>query len=109
MDCYRRVGKDWLAEQLAREVLQASTDYDGTERAPMRNAVARVTLGVVAARAGNLEAAISYGEQALGGTRRSIPSLVVVSEDLRTVLQQQYGGQGDAEDFLGHFRSLRAA
>ncbi|MEW1913882.1 XRE family transcriptional regulator [Kitasatospora sp. NPDC085895] len=109
MDCYRRVGEDRLAEQLAREVLRAGTDYDGTERAPMRNAEARVTLGVVAARAGDLETAVSYGEQALGGPRRSIPSLVMVSEDLGTVLQQQYSGQRAAEDFLGHLRSLRVA
>jgi tetratricopeptide (TPR) repeat protein len=109
MDCYRRVGEDRLAEQLAREVLRAGTDYDGTERSPMRNAEARVTLGVVAARGGDLDTALSYGEQALAGTRRSIPSLVMVSEDLGTVLHQQYPGQRDAEDFLGHLRSLRAA
>jgi hypothetical protein len=45
MDCYRHVGEDRLAEIYAREVIRASTDFDGTERKPMRNAEARITLG----------------------------------------------------------------
>ena len=36
MDCYRHLAEDRLAETLASEVIQASTDFDGTERAPMR-------------------------------------------------------------------------
>ena len=52
MDCYRHLAEDRLAETLASEVIQASTDFDGTERAPMRLAEARITLGVVAARQG---------------------------------------------------------
>ena len=43
MDCYRHLAEDRLAETLASEVIQASTDFDGTERAPMRLAEARVT------------------------------------------------------------------
>jgi hypothetical protein len=49
MDCYRLLADDKLAENLANEVIQASTDFDGRERAPMRLAEARITLGVVAA------------------------------------------------------------
>jgi hypothetical protein len=48
MDCYRMLAEDKLAESLATEVIQASTDFDGTERAPMRLAEAQITLGVVA-------------------------------------------------------------
>ena len=36
MDCYRHLAEDKMAETLAEEVIQASTDFDGTERAPMR-------------------------------------------------------------------------
>ncbi|WP_405808239.1 XRE family transcriptional regulator [Streptomyces sp. NBC_00210] len=53
MDCYRLVGEDRLARALADEVLRTGTDFDGTERSPMRNAEARVTLGVTAAREGD--------------------------------------------------------
>jgi hypothetical protein len=52
MDCYRHLVEDRMAETLANEVIQASTDFDGTERAPMRLAEARITMGVVAARQG---------------------------------------------------------
>jgi hypothetical protein len=31
MDCYRHLAEDRLAETLANEVIQASTDFDGTE------------------------------------------------------------------------------
>jgi hypothetical protein len=87
MDCYRHLAEDATAENLADDVIQASTDFDGTERAPMRLAEARVTLGVVAARQGDLEHAVHYGEQALHGQRRSLPSLMMVRRDLIRVLK----------------------
>ncbi len=55
MDCYRMLAEDKLAETLADEVIRSSTDFDGTERAPMRTAEARITLGVIAARQGDVE------------------------------------------------------
>jgi hypothetical protein len=54
MDCYRLLGEDRSAENLAHEVIRAGTDFDGSERSPMRMAEARITLGVVAARQGDL-------------------------------------------------------
>ena len=50
MDCYRHLAEDRMTETLADEVIRSATDFDGTERAPMRLAEAKVTLGVVAAR-----------------------------------------------------------
>jgi hypothetical protein len=77
--------EDRLAETLANEVIQASTDFDGTERAPMRLAEARITLGVVAARQGDLEQAVDLGGRALSAPRKSLPSLLMVSRDLTRV------------------------
>ncbi|WP_246144939.1 XRE family transcriptional regulator [Actinacidiphila oryziradicis] len=71
MDCYRLVGEDRLARTLAEEVLRVGTDFDGTEHSPMRNAEARVTLGVVAAREGDLEQALIHGGRALQGGKHS--------------------------------------
>ena len=68
MDCYRHLAEDRMAETLADEVIRSATDFDGTERAPMRLAEARVTLGVVAARQGDVEQAIHQGEHALERT-----------------------------------------
>ncbi len=107
MDALRKVGEDRLAEQLAQEVIRAGTDFDGTERSPMRIAEARVTLGVVAAREGDLDTALAFGEKALSGDRRSLPSLAMVSADLGHVLNSRYAHASEAQAFVAHLRELR--
>jgi len=97
---------DKMAENLASEVIQASTDFDGKERAPMRLAEARVTLGVVAARQGDLEGAIGQGERALNGERKSLPSLLMVSRDLTRVLNERYPAKSSTRDYLDRLHVL---
>lgn len=106
MDCYRKVGDNQISETLAREVLRAGVDFDGTERSPMRNAEARITLGVVAAREGDLGAALTYGEQALRSDRQSLPSLSMVAGDLTAVLTQRYTSDPQAREFVQYMRAL---
>jgi tetratricopeptide (TPR) repeat protein len=106
MDCYRHLAEDRLAETLANEVIQASTDFDGTERAPMRLAEARITLGVIAARQGDLEQAIHYGTQALSAPRKSLPSLLMVSRDLTKVLNDQYVKEPETQAYLDQLHAL---
>lgn len=106
MDCYRLVGEDKLARTLAEEVLRAGTDFDGTERMPMRNAEARVTLGVTAAREGDLEQAIIMGERALEGDRQSVPSLIMTSRELAAEMRGRYASEPAAQDYLAHLREL---
>lgn len=81
----RTLGANKMAENLADEVIQDSADFDGRERAPVRLAEARITLGVVGAREGDLEGAVSLGFDALKGERRPLPSLLMVSRDLAKV------------------------
>jgi len=77
MDCYRLLGaghdaastENKLAESYATEVIRIGTGAAGTELSPMRNAEARVTLGVIAARQGELERALDHGHRALSGDR----------------------------------------
>jgi hypothetical protein len=106
MDCYRMLAEDKMAETLADEVIRASTDFDGTERAPMRLAEARITLGVVAARQGDLEHAVHYGEQALSGPRKSLPSLLMVSRDLTRVLKDRYPAEHTAKTYIDQLTSI---
>ncbi|MCF6525677.1 XRE family transcriptional regulator [Streptomyces sp. JJ36] len=106
MDCYRLVGEDRLARTLADEVLRVGTDFDGTERLPMRNAEARVTLGVTAAREGDLEQALTLGERALQGDRRSLPSLLMTSRELAAEVRNRYGSESSAQEYLSHLRDL---
>jgi hypothetical protein len=106
MDCYRHLAEDRLAETLAHEVIQASTDFDGTERAPMRLAEARITLGVVAARQGDLAQAIHHGAQAMSASRRSLPSFLMVSRDLIKVLNEQYPEETETQIYLDQLHTL---
>lgn len=73
----------------------------------MRIAEARVTLGVVAAREGDLDTALAYGERALAGERKSLPSLAMVAADLGQALQTHYGHASEAQEFVTHLRELR--
>ena len=106
MDCYRMLADDKMAEHLANEVIQASTDFDGQERAPMRLAEARVTLGVVAARSGDVDSAVSQGERALSGERKSLPSLLMTSRELTRVLTEHYPSEPSTQDYLDHLRVI---
>ena len=106
MDCYRMLADDKIAETLADEVIHAGTDFDGTERAPMRLAEARVTLGVVAARQGELEQAIDHGKRALIGERKSVPSLVMVSRDLARALKDRYPNEPATSSYLNELATI---
>ncbi|WP_027342835.1 hypothetical protein [Hamadaea tsunoensis] len=108
MDGYRLVGEDGRASLYAREVIRASTDPNGIERKPMRISEARLTLAVVAGRAGDLERAVSLGRKALTGDRKSLPSLLMVSSELTSLLRDQYKDQPEAKSFLDDVRSLAA-
>jgi hypothetical protein len=72
----------------------------------MRLAEARVTLGVSAARQGDLEGAIHYGQQALGGQRKSLPSLLMVSRDLTKVLNERYPDEPTTTTYLDQIHGL---
>ncbi|MFI6944311.1 XRE family transcriptional regulator [Streptomyces sp. NPDC050418] len=109
MDCYRLLGEDRIAETLAQEVIRASTDFDGTERAPMRMAEARLTLGVVAARQGDVEQAVNYGELALTAERQSLPSLLMVSRELASIVHRDYADDAAGRDYLDHLNTLTRA
>lgn len=109
MDCYRLIGENDLARTYAEEVIRSGTAVDGQERSTMRNAEARITLGVVAAREGDLDGALSYGHQALDGDRKSLPSLLMVSRELSNVVGQQYPTHTDTVDYMERLRTLRAS
>jgi len=106
MDCYRIIGDDKLAEMHARETIRKATAPDGSNLAPMRRAEAEITLGVIAARGGAVEEAISYGYQALNIDRRSRPSLLMVISELDRALQEHYP---ENSEVLAFCDTLKAA
>jgi transcriptional regulator with XRE-family HTH domain len=109
MDCYRLSGQNELARTYAEGVLRLGTDLTGRERSPMRNAEARITLGVVAAREGDLGQAIDLGERALTGERKSLPSLLMVSRDLEAEVVNRFPNEPETNEYVDHLRHLATA
>ncbi|SES37941.1 hypothetical protein SAMN05216188_14611 [Lentzea xinjiangensis] len=107
MDCLRHIGEDRLARELAEEVIRVGTDFNGRKKSPMRIAEAQVTLGVAAAREGDLEQALARGRQALSGDRKSLPSLAMVARDLEAVLKDRYEDEPEAREYLGELRNIQ--
>ncbi len=99
MDCYRMIGDNELAEVHAREIIRKTTNVDGSLNSPMRNAEARLTLAVVAARRGDPDQALTLGQQALAVDRRSQPSLLLVGNELDEILRERYATRTDVTDF----------
>lgn len=115
MDCYRILGghdtastENKLAGNYAQEILRTGIDSTGFERTPMRNAEARITLGVISAREGELEQALDYGRRAIAGERLSVPSLLMVSTELATVVGDRFPANADATDYLDQLKQLRS-
>lgn len=115
MDCYRNLGagspgstENRLARTYAEEVIRVGTGIDGQEHAPMRIAEARITLGVVAAREGDIDGAVTYGRAALAGSRKSLPSLLMVSSELASAVSAS-GDAAPATGYLDELRTMRAA
>jgi tetratricopeptide (TPR) repeat protein len=102
--CYVLLGDDDRAEEHALEVIAHHTRPDGTTNAPMRSAAAKMDLGIIAARRGDLDQAVAYGHNAFEYERQSLTSLVSRSADLDTILQHRYRGEQLARDF--HERHL---
>lgn len=106
MDAFRIVGLDDDAAARAHEVIRAGTAPDGVETAPMRVAEARLTLAIAAARSGALDEAVSVAGQALCGERRSLPSLLMVADELRVTLERRYPLEPLTASFVGQMMDL---
>ncbi|MQA26545.1 MAG: helix-turn-helix domain-containing protein [Micromonosporaceae bacterium] len=108
MDAYRIVGEDELARHHAEQVLLLGTAPDGTEKAPMRMAEARLTLGKVAARADDLEQAVDVALDAFNARRRSLPQLLMVAKEVGEELRRRDPRGRPVREFREAVRSLSA-
>ncbi|MCF6467420.1 XRE family transcriptional regulator [Nonomuraea sp. MG754425] len=106
MDAYRILGENERAELYAGEVIRAHTSADGEELAPMRISEARLTLGVIAARRGDIEQAMSYGHRSLKAQRRSVPHLIMSSKELVRAVGTDHADQPEVRAYLDELRDL---
>ena len=107
--CYTWLADDDRAEEHARETIHMHARPDGTSNAPMRVADARIDLGIIHARRGDLDAAVGEGMAAFDIDRRSLTDLVNRAGDLDRVLRQRYRREVLAEEFHERFITARRA
>ncbi len=88
-------------------MLRRGRGSDGKDLAPMRMAEARIALGAVCARAGDLDQAVHYGEQAFRADRKCLPSLLLVAGELDTEIRERYPGEQPALEFHDQLTDLR--
>ena len=86
MGVYRWLGVGDAAQEYAQRTRAYCERPDGAIRSPMRRSEALLTLGVVAARRGELDAAVAYGLAGLGDPRKCLPSLLTSAADLDAAL-----------------------
>lgn len=87
LDVYRTLDVREAAAEYAHRVLDYCQLPDGSVRAPMRRSEAKLTLGTIAARNGDLDEAVEHGLNALNDPRKCLPSLLTVASDLDVELR----------------------
>jgi hypothetical protein len=91
-------GSHHRAEEHARDVITQAINGDGTVRWPTRLAVARVDLGLVAAKRGQLDEAAHFGIEALD-SGRVVASTLAWFAALDTALQRDGSDIAEVQDF----------
>ncbi|MFI6825535.1 hypothetical protein ACIBG5_00405 [Kribbella sp. NPDC050241] len=106
MDVHRIAGDDELATQYATTVIDDNTSPDGSEFSPMRIAESRITLGIMAGRAGDLEQAVELGKTGLRNGRQSKVQLLMVAGELDRELRDRFRGEGLVIEFEETLRAV---
>lgn len=75
----------------------------------MRNTEARVTLGTVAARQGDVDGAVEWGTAALSTGRKSLPSLLMVTRDLTAAIQGAAPDAPQTREYTEQVRAVQSA
>jgi Helix-turn-helix domain len=109
MDCFRVAGEDERAAEHAHEVLSAGPGPDGKDMSPMRMSEARIALGCVAARRGDLDEAASWGADAFRADRKCLPSLALVAGELDAEISARYPDARPALEFRELLAEIRLA
>jgi hypothetical protein len=111
VDCYRWLGDDRRVERHAGEVLARwdRPDDDTADRRPMRVSAARLSLGVVAARGGDLDAAATAADAALEEPRRSLPWLNLIAAELVDVVTARWPGDRRGNELVDRVREVAPA
>ena len=106
--CYTWLGEADRAEEHAQEVVAHSLEVPGIIRWPTRLAIARLDLGLIAARRGQADEAGQLGVAALD-SGRVVASTLEWFTELDAVLLRDYPDAGDTRDFHDRYLTARRA
>jgi tetratricopeptide (TPR) repeat protein len=87
---YTWLGDDRQAKEHALEVIDDHRRPDGTTRAPMRTAEARLSLATVSAREGDLDGAVTWGKSAFEFDTKPMADLLSRGKDLDHLLRSTF-------------------
>jgi tetratricopeptide (TPR) repeat protein len=104
--CYQWLGEHSRAEEFANEVIHDCEANGTTVRSPMRLAEVHITLGLIHAQRGDLEAAVGSGIHALTYERKSGPSLLIRATELGKAIAQRFPSAPLATEFDERLRSV---
>lgn len=106
---YTWLGDDQRAKEHALEVIDSHRRPDGTTRAPMRTAEARLSLAIVSARQGDLDGAVAWGRSAFEFDTKPMADLLSRGKDLDRVLRSAFHQHPLAMEFHEFLASLQTA
>jgi tetratricopeptide (TPR) repeat protein len=107
---YTWLGDDQRAKEHAEEVIREHLRPDGSTRAPMRTAEARLSLATISAREGDLDAAVAWGKSAYTFDTKPMAVLLSRGKDLDLILTGLFGQHPlvtDFHDFLVNLQATR--
>lgn len=96
---YTWLGDDQKAKELAIEVIDQHVRPNGSCRAPMRTAEARLSLATVHAREGDLEGAVTLAESAYEFDTKPMSDLLSRGQDLGRFLRTRFGNHSLVAEF----------
>lgn len=103
---YTWLGDDRKAKEHATEVINDHVRPDGSSRAPMRTAEARLSLATVYAREGDLDGAVAYGKAAYEFDTKPLADLLSRGKDLDRILRDRFGQHILAREFHEYLASM---
>jgi tetratricopeptide (TPR) repeat protein len=106
---YTWLDDDQRAKEHALEVIRDHVRPDGTTRAPMRTAEARMSLATIAAREGDLDGAVAWGKSAYEFDTKPMADLLSRGRDLDRLLNGEFGRHSLSVEFHDFLSSLQVS
>jgi tetratricopeptide (TPR) repeat protein len=103
---YTWLGDDERAKEHATEVINYHLRPDGSSRAPMRTAEARLSLAAVSAREGDLDGAVTFAKSAYQFDTKPMSDLLNRGQDLSRLLRGRFSNHPLANEFHEYLAAI---